>query len=102
MEGMSAFTFKDPDGFWTETFARSGIPEAGAWRTSPPTWHVEVKTTRGPLRDEIVFSSAQFEKVPSLYSSHPCDMADFLFRHEIALSMIKSRDIASRKTSCSW
>jgi hypothetical protein len=64
-DSSSAFTIRDTQGTWTEIVARSGYPEAGAWRSRPPTWHIEVKTTRGPLAEEFTLSAAQFDKASS-------------------------------------
>jgi hypothetical protein len=62
-DDVFAFTIKDTEGVWTEIIARSGYPEACAWRTRPPTWHIIVKTTRGSLSDEFALTAAQFDKV---------------------------------------
>lgn len=60
---QSSFTIKDIDGIWTMAVAKLGYPDAGAWASRPPTWHIEVKTTRGPVTEEFVFSGPQFERV---------------------------------------
>src|SRR5436305_10617367 len=63
-DGSSAFTLKDTQGAqaWTEIVECSGHPEVRAWRTCPPTWHIDVKTTRGPLAEKFTLSAAQFDK----------------------------------------
>ena len=76
-DGLSAFTIKDTQGAWTEIVARSGYPEAGAWKTRPPTWHIEVKTTKGPLAEEFTLSAAQFEKA-SIKPQSPLPISSLL------------------------
>lgn len=64
-DGLFAFTLKDTQGVFTDIVSRAGCPEAGAWKTRPPTWHIVVKTTRGQLTEEFRLSAAQFDKVSS-------------------------------------
>jgi hypothetical protein len=63
-EGFS-FTLKDPDGAWTFLALKSGFFEAEDWMKMPPTWHFDIKTTRGPLDRGFVVSPEDFEKVRS-------------------------------------
>src|SRR5436305_1113884 len=44
--GKSSFTIVDTDGLFTTIIAENGYPDARAWRSRPPTWHLEVKSTR--------------------------------------------------------
>ena len=64
-----AFTFADTDAIWTKIVARSGIPDAMAWCRRPPTWHIIVKTTEGPLADRFILSASQLDKVRSKTST---------------------------------
>lgn len=57
-----SFVIKDSEGKWTDVISRAGFPDARAWRRTPPTWHLIVKTTRGPLDGEFTLSAMQFEK----------------------------------------
>jgi len=59
----SAFTIEDRNGQYIDLFAKSGIPEARSWRSRPPTWHIEVKSTRRGLNEEFSLTPAQFERV---------------------------------------
>lgn len=66
-DGLAAFTIKDTQGAWTEIVAASGFPEARAWKSRPPTWHIEVRTTKNSLGEEFTLSAAQFDKVGFFY-----------------------------------
>ena len=44
-----------------------GFVDAAAWKSRPPVWHLEVKTTVGGRDDEFPISGAEFERV----SGHP-------------------------------
>jgi hypothetical protein len=59
----SSFTLVDTGGLFTTVVARSGYPDAQAWKRRPPTWHLEVKSTRSGLSEKFYFSTEQFEKV---------------------------------------
>ena len=66
----SAFTIVDADGAWTTLAAQSGVPSASDWMSEPPTWHFDVKATRGPLAERFVMEPAEFENVSKFRLVH--------------------------------
>ena len=77
-EDTSTITLKDASAIWTKAMAASGYSDAGAWLACPPTWHIEVKTTRGHVGEDFTLSAAQFEKVqpPSRHYDSCCIASD--------------------------
>jgi len=65
----SSFTIVDSDGAWTVLAAQSG---ASDWISEPPTWHFDVKATRGPLTERFPMTPAEFENVRMLL--FPCGL----------------------------
>lgn len=49
----SDFTYRDTDGSLTRYLTQQGFGEAQGWLGSPPTYHIEVKTTNGRLQRSI-------------------------------------------------
>ncbi|KAF8849225.1 hypothetical protein BDZ45DRAFT_240473 [Acephala macrosclerotiorum] len=62
----AAFVFSDTSGSFTQLLASHEFPTAKNWITRPPTYHIDVKATRGDLKSEFVISQQEFERAREL------------------------------------
>jgi hypothetical protein len=61
----ATFTIDDKTSTLTQ-YLTNFTDSAESWLTKPPIYHLEVKTTKGGLGDEIAMSSNEFERVSRL------------------------------------
>lgn len=55
------FTFHDAAGRLTEYLSARGLTDASKWAENPPTYHLEVKTTKGPRNEPFFMSNNQVD-----------------------------------------
>ena len=60
----ASFTIDDSNGIFTAWLTRL-TESAESWQAKPPTYHLEVKTTKGGLGDEFKFHHGEFLRVCS-------------------------------------
>jgi len=65
----ASFTLPDPSGTFTAFLMYAGNPEAAAWESRPPTYHLEVKSTLGGLHSNFVFETAEFSRARKFTAS---------------------------------
>ncbi len=65
----SDFTYHDTDGSLTRYFAQEGFQEAQEWLSSPPTYHIEVKSTTEDCNEPFFVSNNQMQMVCGLLRS---------------------------------
>jgi hypothetical protein len=63
-DSASTFTIPDDSGFLTAFLICAGVVDVGFLDIKPlPTYHLEVKSSRGEIESAFTLTSAQFERV---------------------------------------
>lgn len=57
-----SFKFKDVGASFTQLLAKEDFPGAKNWMKSPPTYHIDVKSTRGDIHSQFTVTPAQFQR----------------------------------------
>jgi len=57
-----SFKFKDVGASFTQLLAKEDFPGAKDWVKSPPTYHIDVKSTRGDIHAQFTITPAQFQR----------------------------------------
>ncbi|KAG0645662.1 hypothetical protein D0Z07_8708 [Hyphodiscus hymeniophilus] len=65
-KATSTFKFADVSGTFTQLLKDGQYPGASSWVTHPPTYHIDVKSTRGDVHSEFYVSPVQFQRARDL------------------------------------
>jgi hypothetical protein len=65
-DSHSTFKFSDVNGTFAQLLIDDSFLAAKNWLISPPTYHIDVKSTKGDFRSEFSISPAQFRRARDL------------------------------------